>query len=77
MTGTYTPATTGLYTLSIENTRPGPHEDLMQNYIDDITLVPLTTNFTADVLQFSASTVGEQARFELDAGTSWAGWKYP
>jgi hypothetical protein len=76
MTGTYTPATTGLYNITIYNNRAADHQDLLQNYIDDITLVPLTTDFTSDTLQFSASTAGQQARFELDAGPAWAGWKY-
>ena len=76
MTGTYTPATTGMHTLIINNYRQDQYQDLLQNYIDDITLVPLTTDLVSDNLQFSASLPGEQARFDLDAGPAWGGWKY-
>ena len=76
MTGTYTPATTGMHNLTIYNHRQDDHQDLLQNYIDDITLVPLTTDFTSRNLQFSASQPNQVGQFNLNAGPSWAGWKY-
>lgn len=74
ITGTYTPTTTGVYSLEIYNYRNAVVEDL-QNYIDSITLVPLTTDFTSDTNQFSASAPSV-ANLSLDAGATWANWKY-
>ncbi len=74
LSGTYTPATTGLYTLEIYNYST-IIQTLIENYVDDITLVPLTTDFSADTLQFSV-TAPAVANFSLDAGVGHAGEKY-
>jgi len=74
ITATYTPATTGVYSLEIYNYRNATVEDL-QNYIDNITMVPQTTDFYSDTNQFSASAPST-ANLTLDAGVTWANWKY-
>ncbi len=76
VTGTYTPTTNGIHTLEILNERPNdPFQPLLQNYIDDISLVPQTTDFTSDTIQFSAAT-SNQANFTLNPGPAYAGWNY-
>lgn len=75
VSGTYTPATTGLYTFTIYNYRNSTCQDI-QNYVDNICVVPQVTDFSADRIQVSASTAQELVRFNLDAGPTWGGTKY-
>jgi hypothetical protein len=75
LSGTFTPTTTKRYKLDIQNSRTAQIEDL-QNYIDNITLVPQTTDFSSDVTQFSAAAATNTANFTLNAGPSHAGKKY-
>jgi hypothetical protein len=72
LSGTFTPSTTGVYTVDIYNYRNSVVKDL-QNFIDDITLVPQTTDFSTDTLQFSAST-GNTANLSIDPGPAYAGY---
>ena len=74
LNGTYTAPSTGIYQLEIYNYRTDIQKDL-QNYIDDITLVPTSTDFICDLNQASAN-VYNTFTFTLNAGSSWAGWKY-
>lgn len=75
LTGTYTPTTTDIYTVEIYNERTAVHQDLLENYIDNISLVPQTADLSSDVIQFSIST-SNRATLSLDAGPTWAGWRY-
>jgi hypothetical protein len=74
LTGTYTPTTTGIHTVEFYSYRNDIHRDI-QNYFDDITLVPQTTDLTSDTIQFSASTPN-LAKFDINPGPAYAGYKY-
>ncbi len=74
MSGTYTATTTGLHTLEIYNYSTIV-QTLIENYADDISLVPTSTDFTCDLTQASVNTLNTFT-FTLNAGPAWAGWKY-
>ena len=74
MTGTYTAPSTGLFSLEIYNYATIV-QSLVENYVDDISLVPTTTDFTCDLTQASVNAFNTFT-FTLNAGSSWAGWKY-
>jgi len=74
LSGSFSVPTTGIYELEIYNYRTDIQKDL-QNYIDDITIVPTTTDFQCDLTQAEVD-VFNTFTFTLNAGSSWAGWKY-
>ncbi len=74
MSTTFSVPTTGMYTLEIYNYRSEPQLTI-QNFIDDITIVPTATDFTCDLTQAEVD-VYNTFTFTMNAGSSWAGWKY-
>ncbi len=74
LSGTYAAPSTGIYTLEFYNYNTSL-QSLLENYIDDITLVPTATDFTCDLTQAEVD-VYNTFTFTLNAGSSWAGWKY-
>lgn len=74
MSATFSVPTTGVYNLKIDNYRNYIQKNL-QNYIDDITIVPTTTDLTCDLVQASVYDYNTFT-FTLNAGSTWAGWKY-
>jgi hypothetical protein len=77
LTGTYTPATTGIYTLDIRNYRKNNKttKSDLYNYIDEITLAPTNAMLGVDGEAFSAF-LGSTRNFELSAGPENAGKNY-
>jgi hypothetical protein len=74
--GTYTPATTGLYSLEIKNYRPsGTSTSNLINYLDNIVLASTTPMLSADGQTFS-SFFGGTRKFELTADVAYAGHDY-
>ena len=55
----YTPATSGNYTLLIENTRTLTSSTLLYNYIDNISITPFIWNFGTDTMNIPCSTGGK------------------
>lgn len=74
LSATFTAPSTGLFTLQVHNYQSDV-QSLITNYIDDITLVPTSTDFTCDLTQASVNDFNTFT-FTLNAGSSWAGWKY-
>jgi hypothetical protein len=75
LSGTYTPATTGLYALKIENTRDVASSTCIYNYIDNITLVPWSQTLKADVKNIPCTT-GGTVNFSLKAGAAQGSQEY-
>ena len=75
LSGSFTPNSTGLYTLHIENERDDYSTPLLFNYIDNISLAPAVTDFHVDTLNIQCAT-GGQASFALNAGPSHGGDGY-
>ena len=63
----YTPATTGTYTLLVENTRNLTSSTLLYNYIDNISVAPFMANFEGDTMNIPCST-GGKVSMTLKAG---------
>lgn len=76
MSGTYTPATTGLYTLAVRNYRASAASTtLLLNYVDSIKLEAQDASLSVDKECFSIF-YGTTATFDLDAGATYAGHDY-
>ena len=74
LSGTFTPATSGYYTIFIDNWRNLAMTDCY-NYIDDVTVEPATPDLTVDNGNIDIDT-GRLVMMTLDAGASNAGKKY-
>jgi hypothetical protein len=76
LTGTYTPAASGYYTLDIQNKRKnGVSTSLLYNFIDIITLAPQNPMLSADGVifsQFYPTTI----TYDLTAGSAYANHEY-
>ncbi|MBU0755982.1 MAG: hypothetical protein KJ645_12635 [Planctomycetes bacterium] len=75
LTGTYTPATTGLYTLEIENTRNAVYRTDTTNFIDNIKLEPIDPMLSADK-QILAIWNPTDITMDLAAGPAFANRNY-
>lgn len=74
--GKYTPATSGLYKLEIQNNRPtGTSTSNLINYLDNIVLASTTPMLSADGQTISCF-FGSTRNFELTAGAAYAGHDY-
>lgn len=69
------PRDTGLHTLKILNTSWENSSTCIFNYIDNISLTPLSTDLETDVLNIPCGT-GGTVNYALDAGTANAGAHY-
>jgi hypothetical protein len=75
LSGTYTPATTGMYALEIENTRTALSSTDLKNYIDTIMLEPVNPMLSCDGQTFS-TWFNLTRNFELSAGPAEANKDY-
>jgi len=75
LSGSYTPATTGLYTLEFRNYRGAWQNDDIVNYIDNIKLSPANPDLLISSDNISISSAGS-VDLTLDAGASHAGEDY-
>jgi hypothetical protein len=76
LNGTYTPSTTGLYTLEIRNYRKsGVSKSDLFNYIDDVIFAPENPMLSVDGEAFSCF-FGSTRNFEMTAGPEHAGRNY-
>lgn len=74
LSGTYTPAVTGVYTLEIYNYRDSMPTDCY-NYIDDVSLQPASADFFIEEDNISIAT-GGSASMTLSPGAAHAGENY-
>ena len=75
LSGTFTPAQSGLFLLKVENTRSAAASTCLFNFIDNISLKPETPDFEADRLNVPCKK-GAIVNFDLDAGPGFAGSPY-
>ena len=75
LTGSFTPPTTGMYTLEIQNTRQIASTSDLSNYIDNIVLAPANPMLSADGQTFSTFYTYTR-NFDLTAGAAHAGQPY-
>jgi hypothetical protein len=75
LTGAYTPASSGLYTLQIENTSYQYSSTCIYSYLDNVSLEPDVSDLSADALNIPCDT-GKLVNFQLSAGIQNAGKDY-
>lgn len=75
LTGTYTPAATGLYTLEIQNSRKLASSADLHNYMDTVVLEPLNWMLGSDGVTISAIYGGTRT-FYLQGGGQYANSDY-
>lgn len=75
LNGTYTPATTGLYTLEIENVRNAVYRTDTNHYIDNIKLEPIAPTLSSSK-QFLAVFGPQDITMDLTPGAGYAGDPY-
>lgn len=75
MTTTYTPATSGIYSLEVYNYRNSAPTTCVYNYIDDIAMIPQNSDLTVYPQTMSA-VAGGQIYLTLIPGAAHAGEDY-
>jgi hypothetical protein len=76
LSGMYTPSSSGLYTLHIENTRDATTTSCLYNYIDNISLTPAVHNFIVSVGDNVSCSTGGNVLLSISAGFGHGGMDY-